>query len=1538
MKSKSDQPLLLSLTLTLALLVTALVLPAYAGESRLLQFPDSPEWVVAGSFQDEISSCGEWSNDCDETGMADDDGDGVYKFVADAIPAGSFEYKVVEYGNWDNAHPPSNVFLPAPGDRISFYFNPMTSAVADSVNQCIATVAGDFQSEIGGGDWSPDNLRTMLWQAAPGSDLYRYSATIPAGNWAFKVARDEGWDASYPEDNVSFSIAQATQVNFEYNCATNAVSFSFGGGADHDDNIFWNDLGHNSRDPQYRTPQGPVNTGTPVTVRLRAASGDLTGARVRVWDDYRDAQLMLEMSLVADDGAYEWWEATIPASSEPTIYWYRFIAIDGTATAYYEDNADRDMGWGQTFGDSPDYSYQLTVYDPAFYTPDWVKDAIIYQIFTDRFRDGDPGNNPAPGRFFYGELDGTIFRSHDSVTAGDPWQELAWNTVVCDPRDPADCPGTYSLNFYGGDLQGVLDKLDYLESIGVTALYFNPIFESPSNHKYDTTDFTRIAVDFGDEELFRTLVSAAHARGMYVILDGVFNHTSSDSIYFDRYGRYDTLGACESVASPHRDWFYFTDVTPGSGACAGSDGTPAAANYESWFGFASLPKLNSANTAVRDYFWDGADGGIGTYWLAPPQSGEGDGADGWRLDVGGDVDPGRTNAPANDYWEGFRTAVRATNPEAYIVIEEWGNASPWLLGEEMDATMNYQYSTAMLGFWRDTPFTDNDHNEGSSAGPIVPLSPSALDNRLHNWIERYPPQALYAMMNLLGSHDTNRPLFFLDHNAAELEAGGVPLLLDPGYDWSEQIERLKGVWILQMTLPGAPTTYYGDEVGLVGPTYYSGGRWEDDPYNRQPYPWLDEEESETPLGLPFYTFLQSESNQTALRDYYSTLTAARHSHAALRTGSFDTLLVDDANDVYAYGRLLADYSDAAVVILNRAGTIAGPVPQIVTLDVAGYLPAGASFTDVLSGDSYTVDAGGQLVVSVPGQSGALLVLDAAMPVPPTAVTDLTVESTGDGEVALAWNPSSGADSYRVFRSLVSGGGYTLVAETGSTGYLDDGLANATAYYYVVVAVDSATGLTSGWSNEVTAIPQYDLSEAWYNLQWPYDIFHTISTVNRTETIYGQIYIPGVTAPSGPAPAIRAQVGFGPDGSQPGEPGWTWEEMVFNVDVGNNDEYMGSLLPDHLGNFIYVTRWSVDGGRTWHYSDLGGPTGLPATNPGRLYVEPGDDQTPPPAPANLVLDGTTPSSILMSWDVVDAEDLAGYEVYREQLAPPATGFTRVARLDSDAGSYADYGVETGATYRYFVLAFDTSFNRSAPSNEIEATAESRFVSVTFRVRVPDYTPGTVYLVGDIAALGPWNPGLVPMTQVESDIWEHTLEILDGTHLQYKYTRGSWDTVESWGSIVNINNRHVIIEYGIGGTMLVDNTGTNWEDDDDHVDAVRYWRDPLVVDVYPEPGATEVPIRGTTIRVTWSVPMAPGTGFEVINPQGRAVAGTFGYDDATMTTIFTPAHPLAPVGTYSVTVRDQISVGVPGGDSGLQQAPFIWAFSTHPAQVSRSGQDG
>lgn len=1505
--------------------------------ARAADTPTPTGVAVVGSLQDELGCPGDWQPECAATELGYDANDDVWQGIFN-VPAGVWEYKTALNDTWDENYGDGGVLdggniglnLGAATD-VKFYYDHETHWITDNVNAVIATIPGSFQSELGcAGDWDPGCLRS--WLQDPDDDgIYTFETTaLPAGAYEGKVAINEDWAENYGAGgvpngtNIGFNVpVDNALVTFSYDAVSHVLSIEVAssGGAAHDNDVWWNDLGHNSRDPLYRTPTGPVVAGTAVTVRFRAASGDLTAAQVRVWDDRINAQSLLNMNRVADDGIYEWWEAELPISTEPTLYWYRFIAIDGTTTAYYEDDDTRDGGWGQTYGDSPDHGWQLTQFDPAFTTPDWVKNGVMYQIFPDRFRNGDASNDPQPGRFFYGELNGTIFRSDETGGDSNPW-----NTPICDPRDAADCPGTYSLNFYGGDLQGVIDQLDYLQNLGVTILYFNPIFESPSNHKYDTTDYGVISRDFGDLATFEALVTAANGRGMSIVLDGVFNHTSSDSIYFDRYSRFDAAGnetsagpgvndgsgACESATSPYRSWYYFTDVAAGTGPCVGSDGTPGGATYESWFGFDSLPKLNAQSPEVRDLIFTGGPQSVALYWLA-------EGADGWRFDVGGDVDPGLTNDPGNDYWESFRATTRALNPDSYMVIEEWGNSSAWLLGNEMDATMNYQYSSAMMSFWRDTTFTDNDHNSGSSAGELTPLTPSQLDGRLQNWLERYPPEATYAMMNLLGSHDTNRALFMVDENAAN-GTDATPLL-DPNYDWSDAITRLKGVVLLQMTLPGAPTIYYGDEVGLVGPTYYHGGKWEDDPYNRQPFPWLDES------GTPFYSHLQAGgAGWTDVLPYYQTLTGLRNSHAALRTGDFVTLLVDDAANVYAYARTVADNSDAAIVVVNRAGAA-----QDVTVDVSGLLPIGATFTDGLNGGSYAVAGDGTVTVTaVPGMSGAVLVADGPMAAAPTAVSDLAVTSVTDTTANLGWSAAAGASSYDVYRSAVSGGGYELLVNVTGTSYSDNGLEVATRYYYVVVSRDDATGLTSGNSNEAAATPAYTIG--WANLQWPPTLDHTISAINRTGDIYGQIWIDGVTSQAGATPGLLAQVGFGPSTAVDGS--WTWEAMSFNGDSGNNDEYVGSLLPDALGTFCYTTRYSGDGGATWFYAVNGPYEGNP-TCPGPfgvLTVNPSADTTAPGAVANLAIDGTTNSSITLAWDSHPNTDgdLFGFEIYRENVAAP--GYSRIATLtDTAVTGYVDSSVTTAQTYNYYVVAFDDSYNRAAASNVVTATAEPRLVAVTFRIGVPAYTNGTVYIVGDIPQFGPWNPGLVAMTQVDATTWEYTVDVLDGTSMQYKFTRGSWDTVESWGSIVTVNNRSVQIDYGTDGTQVVDMTATDWGNGPDSTKAVQFWRDPIVTATSPLDGAMDVALE-TAVSVTFSNPMDPATTFGVVDGASNVVTGTFAYDDVAQTVTFTPDAALAPATTYSVTIAGSVSVGQPGGDSGVLQTPVSFSLTTRDLTLS------
>lgn len=771
-------------------------------------------------------------------------------------------------------------------------------------------------------------------------------------------------------------------------------------GAGIDGNVFWSALLHDSFSADYRNPPGAIsNAPGAVTLRVRACRGDLTGADLRVWDDRSNTETLYPMVVgpeVVDPthGEVTFWSYDLPAPADPTILYYTFRLVDGSKTVYYRDDDPKFSGGG--FGTPTDdqgaaemNSYQLTVYDQNFVTPDWMQKGIVYQVFPDRFRDGNSANSPAAGRFYYNQPGGTIARSFSTP----------WNTLICDPRSAGACQNKYGENFYGGDLAGITQKINdgYFNNLGVSVLYLNPIFRSPSNHKYDTANFRQIDPDFGGTAAFQNLVAAAAAKRISIVLDGVFNHTSSDSAYFDRYSRFnfndqlnsasgpgldDNIQACESPNSLRRPWFFIPDSgSPATGAEDRCDPTDLddrlgtwTQTYTAWYGYGSLPKLNSANQGVRDLFYANGIGGpggvqpsIGPYWVQ-------EGAAGWRLDVGGDIDPGLTQedpTQPNDFWEGFRAKVKDTAIQTrtvpLILGEEWGDASPWLLGNEWDSAMNYRLRSAALGWLftgctgngctDGTSFEDNDSNSNSSSGAISALSPSAFNARLRSIQEDYPPMAFKAMMNIGDSHDTNRLRFLLKKINNDDDAAAQ--------------KRMQEYWLFNMTYAGAPTIYYGDELqvqadGVWAPSDGGGGKWEDDPYNRAPFPWDDTTGAYTPYtdALPF------------LR----ALTSARQGYAALQYGDVQHgLVISDAEKVYAYARTDETTQKSAFIALNR-----GTAEQTVVfkdLEKAPYLSfQDEIFMDVVTRNTYAVtcnpDTGQacQLSAPVPPESGIVLVV------------------------------------------------------------------------------------------------------------------------------------------------------------------------------------------------------------------------------------------------------------------------------------------------------------------------------------------------------------------------------------------------------------------------------------------------------------------------------------------------------------------------------------------------------------------------------------
>jgi len=870
--------------------------------------------------------------------------------------------------------------------------------------------------EAFGGAWTTVQDTPMAYNGDIGNnDEYKATLYPAAGKYEFTAycTDDGGLTKFWKQDSVGDNDIDNGKLTVNAGSACAGASVG-------DNNIYWSGLLHDSFSGDYRAPIGPVTTAqVSVDLRLRTCNTDVQSVTLRVWNDRTDSESTYGMSADETSGDYAFWKHTLTVPAEATILYYAFRVTDGTATAYYRDDDPKFYGggYGAAEGSQPiayDNSYQLTVYSPTFAVPAWMQGGVVYQVFPDRFRDGDASNNPEAGRFSYGGA--AITRSN----------QTDWNTAVCDPRVASTpCTGKYGDNFYGGDLAGITEKINagYFDALGVSVLYLNPIFRSPSNHKYDTADYMTIDPDFGTFEDFQDLTAAAHAHGMKVILDGVFNHTSSDSVYFDRYKRFDTndvltstvegtddnRGACESPTSPYRSWFYIPDSgSPANGAtdrCDGDDSDDGSGGawdqtYSAWWGYGSLPKLQANSEDVRDLIWDDGLNSVGPYWTFH-------GADGWRFDVGDDVDPGLTVAPTNDYWEGFREAVRTVTDtgktDTLLLGEVWGDASALLLGNEWDSVMNYRFRSALLG-WLFTgcttpgngctgghTFEDNDSNAGSSSGAISYLSPSQFNARLRSIAEDYPPMAFDALMNLAGSHDTNRVRFLLKKVNNDSDPAAV--------------QRMKEWWLFSFTYAGAPTLYYGDEIALNHDGVWANAKWEDDPYNRAPYPWPDASGSAYSPKSDMLTFARK-------------MASIRWSYPALQTGDVQHgLVIDDANKLYGFARTTV--TQTALIVLNRSSN--QHTVTLSSLNAASYnLPNATVMYDAIEGHSYTV-AGGAITVPVNSSWGVVLLEQSEIdtPIMPTVAYSecvgpdllswpLVVTDTGGGrELATTYHVYSG---------------------------------------------------------------------------------------------------------------------------------------------------------------------------------------------------------------------------------------------------------------------------------------------------------------------------------------------------------------------------------------------------------------------------------------------------------------------------------------------------------------------------------------------------
>ena len=527
---------------------------------------------------------------------------------------------------------------------------------------------------------------------------------------------------------------------------------------------------HDSQSLSYRRPFGAVEIEEKIKLSIQVNKE----IKVELWLINPDGSVKcIEMTKeYLNNGEFKY-SLEVSATSEPGLMEYYFILTDGYERMHYGNNDERLGGIGQIYNCNP-IPYQITVYEKTT-VPRWYKEGVIYQIFVDRFFNGNEDGSitsPKENSFIYG----------------------SWNDKPMYIKEQSGRIARW--DFFGGNLKGIMKKLDYLKSLGISIIYLNPVFKATSCHKYDTGDYEVIDEMFGNNEYFKELCEKAKEIGIRIILDGVFSHTGADSKYFNKFGSYDSVGAYQSKESKYYKWYRFNDFPN---------------KYEAWWGIDNQPNVEELEESYLDYIVRNEDS-IVKKWLEL-------GASGWRLDVADEL--------PDKFIEEVKKAMNSAKEDNVLIGEVWEDASNkvsysmkrrYFYGKELDSVTNYPLREGLINFVKGY------------------IKANKFSKRVMSLYENYPRENFYSNMNILGTHDTERILTILDR----------------------RIELLKIIVVLQMTLPGVPLIYYGDEAGIEG---------EKDPDNRRPYPW-------------------GRENHEIL-NFYKVILEIRNKEEAIKNGNFE---------------------------------------------------------------------------------------------------------------------------------------------------------------------------------------------------------------------------------------------------------------------------------------------------------------------------------------------------------------------------------------------------------------------------------------------------------------------------------------------------------------------------------------------------------------------------------------------------------------------------------------------------------------------------
>lgn len=853
---------------------------------------------------------------------------GLYSYTFKDVPAANYEFKIAT-GTWDENYGKEGIpggsnygiTVPEKQDVTVYYTDIGTHRAVTSLNYEFMEIS-----------LNGDGVDTQLTDSGL-TGIYQVTVPFKAGTYSNLVLsyKDKKREI-YP-----FTLSEDKEVTFFFDPATE---------------IFYNDstkvtvnkeaVKYDSKDTAYKSLYGAVEEGQKVKFSIDT-DDQVTGVQLIV----KGKKTMNYDMMPEGEGNSKKWSTDVSFDAYGQ-YTYFFALYYGSYVQIYCDD-DGYYGMGVVTDLSEVKPYDLIVYKKGYKTPDWMKDAVIYQIFPDRFMNGDASNDEA-----------------QKQSRGDTKYEFVkkWYTYPENPSQEELHPDQYPANawrgdgawnneMYGGDLKGITDRIDYLKALGVNVIYLNPVFASISSHRYDATDYRKIDPILGDLGDFTELVNVAEKNGMHIVLDGVFNHVSDDSVYFDRYYRfvgndhkvgaypywayvYDqmsensnlTMEEAEKRAKSYfgskgvTDFEYTTWFQVSKESLKDDKGEPVVDSigersgkpvygYEGWWGYDSMPVIKATGgSEYQTGNWASeiieGETSVGQYWIKK-------GSNGWRLDVANEV--------SDETWQHFRTSVKGLNSDAVIIGEIWDDATQYILGDMYDSVMNYVFRDAVLAYAK-----------GGDAVDSV--------KKLERIRERYPREAFYAMMNLVGSHDTTRLLSFLDGIDDDRKQTEIDEAFPTYEKTSEKAKQSQYlVALIQMTYPGAPTIYYGDEIGMVGA---------DDPDDRRAMEW--------------------GCGNKELVEWYAKLANIRHSYQVLTQGN---IVPVEMTDPALMSYIRADETDTMAVITNNSSiekTVSYSLPEKLAMD-------GLVLTELISGEHYTVESG-KVTVKVPAYRGVVLAANA----------------------------------------------------------------------------------------------------------------------------------------------------------------------------------------------------------------------------------------------------------------------------------------------------------------------------------------------------------------------------------------------------------------------------------------------------------------------------------------------------------------------------------------------------------------------------------